>query len=227
MNPVTFYPCVVNSTSKLPASVTSLVLHPQDPFFFMAGQYVDIKIDDHDDPRPFSIANTPNANNLITLHIRNTGAGLSHRLCALNLNDGVYISPAKGLLRADTSINRPVLMVAGGTGIAPILALTQDIIRRGYTEHGIKILYGVRTFDDIYCQPELDALQSTGEVTIDYAIGDDTPDHVLARMEGALDQHAIYLSGPRAMIDTAVDILYMRRAQQNLIFSDMPFKALP
>jgi NAD(P)H-flavin reductase len=204
-------------------SVRVITFEPETPLPYIAGQYISLQYQDFE-PRYFSVANMPRADNHITLHIRDTGAGLSHALFDLKIGDTVLLGQPQGMMLPEYAANQRVLMVAGGTGITPMLALAQSIIRYNITTLGITIVYGVRDDHDIYCKPEIDALLATGEVTVSYAIGVQTPDLILQAMDIDYTAHAIYISGPLGMVHATQDILYSKNADPNLIFTDAPRK---
>lgn len=215
-----FLSAVVTAAEPRPGGVTVLRVAPRGDLPFAAGQYVFATLPGFE-PRAFSIANAPRTGGEVVLHVRDMGAGLSRTLCALAAGDDVQLSAPAGAMRAQTAQGRPALMIAGGTGIAPMLALAQEIIRKDLTPHGITLIYGVRAVEDIHCMPELEALLSTGDVTLHHATGEDTPDRVLARMDRALDGHAVYMSGPEAMLRLVRDILDTKGARADMIFTDM------
>ena len=109
-------------------------------------------------------------------------------------------------------IKRPTLMLAGGTGIAPLLAMLEklDTTELGHPLHPIHLVYGV-TFDKDLV--ELDKLEYYAErikeFTFDYCVAD--PDSS-AEKKGYVTQHIaeeqlnggdvdVYLCGPPAMVD--------------------------
>jgi NAD(P)H-flavin reductase len=214
---------IVKTIEARTSNIRVITFEPQAPLPYVAGQYISLQIE-HFEPRFFSVANMPNLEHSITLHIRDTGAGLSHALFGLNIGDIVELGQPQGMMLPDYAANRRVLMVAGGTGITPMLAIAQSIIRYHITDLGMIIVYGIRDHSDIYCKKELDALMATGEVTVLYAVGDDTPDLLLQEMDIDLSEHAVYISGPLGMVHAAEDVLYTKKANPNLIFTDAPRK---
>lgn len=210
---------VVSSVEDRSENVRILKLAPASPFAFRAGQYVRIGAENHDS-RAFSLASRPEKDGTLTLHVRNTGTGLSAHLSRLQIGAELTVEGPFGTMDVKHARARPVLMVAGGTGIAPMLAMMQEILRLGLTEEGITLVYGARTQADIYCRRELDALVSSGEVALHEAIGEDTPDRVLARGIEDLCEYAVYLCGPPAMVSGVREILHMRGAKKPRIFAD-------
>lgn len=216
----------VTATEDRTADVRILTLKPDSPFPYRAGQYAYLHIDGFD-PRAYSLATRPSKDNLITLHIRNVQSGLSAKLASLEIGATLNISGPFGTLDAAHALARPVLMIAGGTGISPLLALMQEIIAKGLTEEGITLLYGVRTQDDIYCKPELDALLSSGELAIHLAIGENTPDKLVTSIGQDYAEHAIYVSGPIPMVASVRDKLLACKANPSRILTEDWTKGIP
>jgi len=192
------------------STIRLLTLTPENRFPFRAGQYALISVGD-DAPRPFSIANAPTVDGKVTFHIRNTGSGLSHKLAHVVLGDVLTLMGPYGVLDTAYVQGKPVIMVAGGTGVAPMLALAQDILAQKENNQNITMVFGFRDADDVYCAPELTALEATGRVTILRALGDDTPDKVIARLSPDLSGYIAYICGPAAMVESVSSLLEARK----------------
>jgi len=124
----------------LPAGVT---------FRFRAGQYVEIMLN-NGLRRSFSIANAPHDTATIELHIRRVDNGhFTPRLFG-QLEKGALLTvegPKGGFFLRDE--HRPVILVAGGTGFAPLKSMVLDAMRRRLA--GPATLYwGGRRLRDLY-----------------------------------------------------------------------------
>lgn len=124
----------------------------------------------------------------------------------------------------------PLMFVAGGSGLAPILAVIKDAIQSG-TRRPAVLLFGARQERDLYALKEIEALGkqwgsafSFIPVLSDAAesgtwkgargnVGDKIAEHL------APGAHA-YLCGPPAMIDACQDILERRGVSREHIFAD-------
>ncbi|NBX66309.1 MAG: hypothetical protein EBQ96_04865 [Proteobacteria bacterium] len=210
---------VITAIEDRTETVRILTLMPVTPFLFKAGQYARLGMEGFE-PRSFSMASRPEKDGRITFHIRNTGGGLSAALGTAKTGTRLTLEGPFGDMDIAHAQNRPVLMVAGGTGIAPMLAMAQEILRQGLTEEGVKLVFGARTQSDVYCRPELDALLSSGEFTLTEAIGDVTPPQALATENTSLNQHVAYLCGPGPMVSSVRDVLLTRGIKASNIFSD-------
>ncbi|MEQ1440123.1 2Fe-2S iron-sulfur cluster-binding protein [Fontimonas sp. SYSU GA230001] len=150
-------PCRVQSRQWLAHDVLGLTLKlPRDSGFrYMPGQYIDLLLDDGK-RRSFSIACAPGTDTL-ELHIRVTPGGKFAQWAAHEM-------PERAILRFEGPLgafylhedsSRPVLMMAGGTGIAPIHAMLQDIFARPAFARPLHLFWGVRAQRDLYLDARL------------------------------------------------------------------------
>ena len=165
--------------------VVTIQMPKGQPYQFRAGQYADIHIDGHD-PRPFSIASAPRADNTIDIHVRNSGRNISHKLCEdIKQGEEINVSPAKGHLGWHGGQN-PTVFIAGGTGITPFLAMMEAEPHKPVT-----LFWGMNAEDDFYVRPRRNGL-SAHYCTNIYPID--------AYLKDPIDGAIIYLSGPPAMV---------------------------
>lgn len=125
---------------------------------FRAGQYVSIETPQR--PRLWrylSPANAPRSDGTLEFHVRAVGNGwVSRALVAHSrVGDTWRIGPPMGRMSVDPEANRSMLMVAGGTGMAPIKSLLEDFTQRPHAPH-TQLFLGGRTWDDLY---DFDALR--------------------------------------------------------------------
>jgi CDP-4-dehydro-6-deoxyglucose reductase len=133
---------------RLPAAET---------FRFEAGQYIDIMLSGGR-RRSFSIASPPPCSGVLELHVRRVAGGeFSERLF-----DG---EPQNALLTIEGPLGQfvyrpsdaPMLLVGGGTGIAPLLSILRHVIENGI-ERDMTLYWGVRSERDLYAQAGLEDL---------------------------------------------------------------------
>lgn len=145
-------PCRVESRARVCHDVMRLVvkLPSLEPFVFLAGQYVDFLLEDGR-RRSYSMANPPHESERLELHVRRVAGGefttqVFDRLGARSLLR--LEGPLGGFwLRADSE--RPMVMVAGGTGFAPIKSMLQHLIHTG-SRRPVHFYWGVRRPRDLY-----------------------------------------------------------------------------
>ncbi len=134
----------------------TLTVGLEEPFQFLPGQYVNLSPEPAIE-RSFSMANAPGANTL-TFHIAMRPDGrFSNWLKATQPGAALQLGSPRGTfyLRDD---QRPKLMIAGGTGLAPILAMLKTLAEGDEAERcaPITVLLGARTDRHLF---ELDALE--------------------------------------------------------------------
>jgi len=117
---------------------------------FHAGQYLDVLLEGGR-RRSFSIASPPHDSELIELHVRRvSGGGFTERLFGSDLTVG-------SLLRIEGPVGQfsyregtgPLLMVAGGTGFAPLKSMLRHVLETGIRRR-IHLYWGARHTRDVY-----------------------------------------------------------------------------
>lgn len=151
-------PCRVESRELLCHDVMRLIvkLPSLEPFVFLAGQYVDFLLEDGR-RRSYSIASPPHEAERLEFHVRRIGGGEFTAQVFDTMRERALLrleGPLGGFwLREDS--DRPVLMVAGGTGYAPVKAMLSHLIHRG-RQHPVHFYWGVRRPRDLYERARLE-----------------------------------------------------------------------
>ncbi len=139
-------PDVMQLWLRLPA-VERLRFHP--------GQYLDVLLE-NGRRRSFSIASPPHDSEALELHVRRVnGGGFSERL--FGAAAGVGSLGTGALLRIEGPIGQfsyreglgPVLMVAGGTGFAPLKSMLRHMLETGI-RRDLHLYWGARHTQDVY-----------------------------------------------------------------------------
>ena len=116
------------------ADVAVLTVRPNQPYPFLAGQYTSVET-----PwwprvwRHYSFASAPRSDGLLTFHVKSVPAGwvstaLVHRA---RPGDVIRLGPPAGSMTVDHTTDSGLLCLGGGTGIAPIKALVEDVAEHG------------------------------------------------------------------------------------------------
>lgn len=136
--------------------VIKLRLPPRKSLNYLAGQYVEIQLPG-DEARCYSLATVPQTggNWEFELHIRHCPGGrfTDHVFSAMKARDALTIRGPLGsfFLREDSE--RPIILVASGTGYAPIRALLGRALEAGL-QRDIWFYWGARTRADLYLADE-------------------------------------------------------------------------
>ena len=158
---------VVETRQETP-NVKSLILNLPDWTTHLAGQHVDVRLtaeDGYQAQRSYSIASPPEDTYLILTVERVEGGEVSPYLVEeLSIGDRIELrGPIGGYFVWDARDGRndgsPLFLVAGGSGIAPLMAM---IRHRANSDNKVptKLLYSSHSYDDVIYREELDHLSA-------------------------------------------------------------------
>lgn len=146
-------PFVVTDVLERTPSIVELQLRPLgENVRFWPGQYVMIGDERAGVPsRPYSIANAPRPDGELHLLVSRVPGGITSGWIheTVTAGDQLEVSGPYGTFVGDPSVETPVLCLASGSGLAPILALTDGALRRGF-RHPVTLLYSARTPADVF-----------------------------------------------------------------------------
>ena len=131
------------------------------PMRYWPGQYVTVRRPGADLPRAYSIASAPRPDGEITLQITRQEAGDTSKWLhdSVHTGDLLAVSGPYGTFIGDPTVETPVLCLAAGSGLAPILSLTEAALRRGYGAP-VTLMFSARTAADLYCKGLIDFWQA-------------------------------------------------------------------
>lgn len=139
-----------------------VTLRPERPLPFRPGQHVAVQTARWPRVwRPYSIANAPRPDGMLRLHVRaRPGGWVSGALVRHTApGDTVLLGPAAGTMTLDPGSDRALLLVGGGTGLAPVKALAEQAAA-SRPDRDVRLLVGARTARGLYDLPELRLLES-------------------------------------------------------------------
>jgi ferredoxin-NADP reductase len=133
----------------------------------LAGQHVDVRLtaeDGYQAQRSYSIASAPDDSRIaITVERLEDGEVSPYLVGELKVGDKLELrGPIGGYFVWKTGDAHPLLLIAGGSGIVPLMAMLRHREAVG-NKAPVRLLYSSRTFEDIIYREELDRLVSAGE----------------------------------------------------------------
>lgn len=145
-------PCRVQDMNLLADDVMQIFikLPATERVQYLAGQYIDILMEDGRH-RSFSIANSPHHDELLELHIRLVSGGYftPKVFSEMHQKDLLRIEGPHGSFFLHEDSSNPLLLIAGGTGFAPIKAIIEHLIYEK-TSRPVYLYWGARQQQDLY-----------------------------------------------------------------------------
>jgi len=233
--PVKTLPARIEKLEKLAPDVIELHLRlpASEKLQFLAGQYIDFLLKDGK-RRSYSLANAPREDGLLELHIRHVPGGLftEQVFGTLKVRDILrFEGPHGGFFLREESA-KPIVLLAGGTGFAPVKAIVEQAIASQSTRP-LHIYWGAKARVDLY-QHALPTQWAAAHPHIQYvpvlsepAAGDDWAGRtgfvhqaVIADFPD-LSAYQVYACGSPAMIDAARrDFVAQCKLPEEEFFSD-------
>ncbi len=222
---------VVRGIRRFSADVTHLTLEVPDldGFSYLPGQHVSILMEDGR-PRSFSMASAPDGNRF-DLHIRRIPGGLftDGRLPGLSEGEGLDVELPLGSFFLRKADFRPLLMVATGTGLAPIKSILESLMDDPDCPPSL-LYWGTREPSGLYLHDDIAAWRARlPEFEYRPVLSRPGPgwegrqgyvqDAVLSDIED-LSEYAIYLCGSPAMVAAAKGRFIDAGASINHIYAD-------
>lgn len=233
-------PCRVQRLERFSHDVMGLFLKLPgfEPFEFLAGQYLDILLRGGG-RRSFSIASPPHDSQLLELHVRRVPGGAFTERVFDDMAERTLLRFEGPLgqffLREDSE--RPILMMAGGTGYAPLKSMLRHAFHVGIARP-IHLYWGVRSRRDLYDAERLarwvarrDSFAFTPVLSEPLAADDwrgrrGLVHRVLLEDEPDLSAMDVYMAGPPPMIESArQDFATAGLAPAHLFFDSFEYGA--
>jgi predicted ferric reductase len=172
---------------------------------------------------PFSLSAAPNGH-WLRLTIKSVGSH-TEQLRWLEPGVRVFVTGPSGVFTADRRVRHRALLIAGGSGIAPIRALLEDLPR------GTVVIYRASSPDDLIFRDELDWLAEARDSEVFYVIGgrDDPGPRTAMTPRGLrsivpdVSRRDVYLCGPEGLVSASVALLKRLHVPKRQIHLD-PFE---
>ncbi|WP_329479480.1 FAD-binding oxidoreductase [Kribbella sp. NBC_01484] len=219
--------------------IVSLRMKTEQAFEFRPGQYVDITIPGTDDHRSFSMATTQSTPDELEFLIKKYPGGRFSALLdgELAVGDELSLTGPYGSSTLKDGHVLPVVCVAGGAGMAPILSILRHLRETGSTRP-VRFYYGARTAADLFyleaikelgaeltgfefvaCLSE-SALSEATEHTDGLNVEQGNVTDIVERREAELHRSEVYLCGPPPMVDAALALLEASNVPKDQVFYD-------
>ena len=155
---------LVRRVVKTPG-ITSFFLRPQHPFEWRAGQHADIRLtaeDGYRAIRSYSIASFPMESGVVELAIERLAGGEVSEYFHDIAEEGDEVEikgPLGGHFVWDVDDGGPILLIGGGSGLVPLMAMVRRRAEAG-AHTPMHLLLSARTPQDILNREELEAFES-------------------------------------------------------------------
>jgi ferredoxin-NAD(P)+ reductase (naphthalene dioxygenase ferredoxin-specific) len=212
VHPARIVKATVVAIEDLTHDIKRLRLRPSKPLVFAPGQYVQLQFTPQH-ARPYSMAGLCDDEELeFQIRLVPDGRVTTYIAGTLAVGDAVRVSGPMGAAYLRRKHEGPMLCIAGGSGLAPILSILRGALTAGMT-NPIHLYFGVRSPKDLYGEQWLDALSAAYvnlHVHIVIAMGNDDPrrrsglvtDAVAADWNSLAGWRA-YLAGAPPMVEAA------------------------
>jgi len=199
------------------------------PYTFSAGQYAQVEFAPGLS-RHYSMANTPDEPEL-AFQVRHVPGGRTSGFVAeqLRVGAGVKVSGPLGVSYLRDEHSGPVLLVAGGSGLAPIESMLRTMLSRGRSQK-VALYFGARSERDVYHESLLKELAAR-HADFAYTVVLSEESGRSERRAGLLHEviaadltdisgYKAYLAGPPPMIEAATQVLLDKGMPQRDIHAD-------
>jgi ferredoxin-NADP reductase len=188
------------------------------------GQHVDVRLtaeDGYQAERSYSIASAPEHDRMVLTVERLPDGEVSPFLCdELQIGDRLELrGPIGGYFAWDVAVGGPLLLIAGGSGIVPLMAMIRHRAANGSTAL-TRLLYSSRTWADVIYRDELAQLASRDPLLeVFHTLTRGVPDgwtgfarridrEMLAQVAWLpAERPHVFICGPTALVESAANLL--------------------
>ena len=144
-----------------------------------AGQHIDVRLtaeDGYSAQRSYSIASRPGAERLeLTVARIDDGEVSPYLTLDLGVGDPLELrGPIGGYFVWDADDTTPILLVAGGSGIVPLMAMLRHNVATG-NRAPMRLVYSARSLDDVFYRAELDVAAADHSAAVFITLTRDSP----------------------------------------------------
>lgn len=224
----------VAEVEMISSTVARLVVEPEadtPPISFIPGQYVHLSVPGTSEHRSYSFANAAYESGKYTFYIKvlEQGAMSDYLSRGAQPGDEMAVTGPFGRFYL-RPVDRPIVMVAGGTGLAPMLSMLDTLVANNDTDQPVRLLYGANTADEFFAFDQLDNYAADGlDLTTELCVvepgegWDGATGHVTELLRDDLmhgGDSRVYLCGPPPMIDAAESWLTQNGHDPSLVHAE-------
>jgi naphthalene 1,2-dioxygenase ferredoxin reductase component len=229
VHPARIVKASVAAIEDMTHDIKRLLLKPAKPIEFSPGQYVQLQFGP-ELSRPYSMAGLT-GDALFEFHVRLVPGGrvTGHIAEQLKVGDAVKVSGPLGSAYLRRQHAGPILCVAGGTGLAPILSILRGMAAE-QLDNDVHFYFGVRSPRDLYGAEWLATLQSSNprlKVEIVVSSGGDPKAHRSGLVTQAIEEDhpdltgwRAYLCGSPPMVEAATQLVRQRGIPADHVYAD-------
>lgn len=200
----------IHAVERLSDTTLAFTLAGAGALTFLPGQYVNVLVPGTDQRRSYSFSSAPGAE-MLSFLVRDIKPGLMSSFQRDKAMPGTpieFVGPSGSFYLRE--VRRPLLFLAGGTGLAPFLSMLGRIAQTGTGGHAVHLVYGVTSDADLVAVAELEgyaaripgftfatciAAEDSAHPRKGYVTAHIAPEHLNG---GDVD---VYLCGPPPMVD--------------------------
>jgi len=224
----------VASIDDLTHDIKRIRLKPAKPLEFSPGQYAQVQFTPNH-IRPYSMAGLAN-DGLLEFHVRLVPGGRVTGYIASQLKPGdpVRVSGPMGSAYLRRKHAGPILCVAGGTGLAPILSIIRGTLDAALA-NPVHLYFGVRSQRDVYGLEELEHLRQRHPALHVHVVvtgGPHGQGHRPGLVTDAIAQDwrdlggwRAYLCGSPPMVEATTHLVRQKGLQPERIYADAFYNA--
>jgi len=236
-HPVTDFAGTVAAIEDCARDTRRVLIDLDHDIVFNPGQYVQVSIPGHGVTRSWSMASPPGQPRRVELNIRRTPGGLGSDgwvFAGLAVGDPVSLSGPYGRFFLRDKRAEPVILIGGGTGLAPLKAMIRHVLETGLP-HQLYLYHGARTRADLYDVEFFQRLEAESDGRFRYRpvlSEEDVVGMASGFVTDAVDAdfetckgHTAYLCGPPPMVEAALGLLMRKRLFPRDIYREDFFDA--
>jgi NAD(P)H-flavin reductase/hemoglobin-like flavoprotein len=202
---------------RLGPDMAIIQVRPHTDYPYRPGQYCSLMSPRRDRMwRSYSIANRPRNDNILEFHIRAEAAGWvsSALVWRTEVGDVLRLGAPQGRDITFRGGNRDILLIAGGTGIVPIVGAVQQLAHQ-FDQRRTHLFYAGREQEQMYALPHLESIGARfgGLALVPVVSSYGSEERRLGLLGnvvlsyGAWLEHDIYVAGPTALVRSIVTTL--------------------